>query len=165
MGPWILFSQMKWRQNSCYESAFNSFFQLILRQNFCFIHCKDGALNSFSKMISTQNFCFIHCNKKAFNFFSKWYEDKTLASFNAMKQLSIIFSQIIWRQNCCFILHLGSLLLQSGRGVMERLTRPLHVPYSIGLPYSYTIPSCTRPTSTTTRSTQTTPATLTTRGR
>ena len=135
MGPWILFSQMKWRLNSCFihcnETAFNSFFQLILRQNFCFIHCKDGALNSFSKMISTQNFCFIHCNKKAFNFFSKWYEDKTLASL------------MIWRPNCCFILHLGSLLLQSGIGVMERLTRPLHVPYSIGLPYSHTTRSCT----------------------
>ena len=39
------------------------------------------------------------------------------------------------------------LLLQSGRGVMGRLTRPLHVPYSFGLPYSYTIPSGTRPTS------------------
>ena len=33
-------------------------------------------------------------------------------------------------------------------GVLARLTRPLHVPYSIALPYSYTIPSGTRPTST-----------------
>ena len=42
----------------------------------------------------------------------------------------------------------GALLLQSGKGVIGRLARPLHVPYSFALPYSYTTPSGTRPTST-----------------
>ena len=46
-----------------------------------------------------------------------------------------------------FVAYFDALLLQSGMGVMGRLTRPLHVPYSFGLPYSYTIPSGTRPTS------------------
>ena len=40
-----------------------------------------------------------------------------------------------------------ALLLQSGIGVVGRLTRPLHVPYSLGLPYSYTTRTNTRPTS------------------
>ena len=44
-GPWIPFSQMTWRRNSC------------------FIHCKETALNSFFQMILRQNSCFIYCNE------------------------------------------------------------------------------------------------------
>ena len=40
-----------------------------------------------------------------------------------------------------------SRVIESGMGVIRRPTRPLPVPYSIGLPYSYTTPPGTHPMS------------------
>ena len=131
---------MIWRQNSCFihcnETAFNSFFQMILEWNWN----PNEILASFTAMIP-----------RAFNsFFSNDMKTKLLhhsLQWGNKIGYHIIVNLIGMKSILKSVLFLCLLLLQSGIGVMERLTRPLHVPYSIGLPYSYTTPSCTRPTS------------------
>ena len=68
IGPWILFSQMIWRQNfQCNETALNSFFPNDIKYS-CFIYC-NRALNSFFPNDIYQKFLLHSVQWNSFEFF------------------------------------------------------------------------------------------------